>query len=88
MENEDTYKVIPNWVVASDRQNFDGMIPSFATAKTYPPVPNSTTFKCGSLAANAEDLVRASQLINIEAESIGTPEENRLNALIGKLVKI
>ena len=82
--NEDSYKLIPNWFVPSDRQNQDGMVPSFTTATTYPPVPNSETFRCGSLAANAEDLVRASELIDVETYSTGTPEEKRLNALIGK----
>ena len=83
--NEDTYKLIPNWFVTSDRQN-DGEVPSFVTMKTLPPVPNSTSFRCSSLAANAEDLTRASQLINYEAYSSGTDEEKRLDALIGKLL--
>ena len=83
--NEDTYKLIPNWFVNTNKQNDEGMVPSFVTAKTFPPIPNNTTFKCSSLAANAEDLVRASELINVEAHSDGTPEEKRLNALVGKI---
>ena len=86
--NEDTYVLIPNWFNGSDPQGEEGMVPSFKTAKTFPPIPNNTKFRCSSLAANAEDLVRASMLINIENYSGGSEEDDRLNSLIGKIKEL
>ena len=83
VENEDGYVLIPNWFNTSDPKGPEGEVPSFTTAKTYPPIPINTNFRCGSLAANAEDLVRASELINTEIEPTLSEEENRLNSLIG-----
>jgi len=83
VENEDGYVLIPNWFNTSDPKGSEGQVPSFTTAKTYPPIPNNVNFRCGSLAANAEDMVRASELINIEGDPMRSDEENRLNSLIG-----
>ena len=81
--DRDTYTMIRNWFNTSDPIK-DSKVPSFVTAHTFPPIPNDTTFKCSALAANAEDLVRASELINIEQVSEGSDEDKRLNSLIGK----
>ena len=82
----DTYTMIRNWFNTSDPLGMENEVPSFVTAHTFPPIPEDTVFKCSSLAANAEDLVRASDLINVEQTSEGSDEDRRLNSLIGKII--
>lgn len=81
--DKDTYTMMRNWFIPADPEVEHEEIPTFVTAHTYPPIPENLEFKCSSLAANAEDFVRASALITIDCESDGTDEENRLHALIG-----
>lgn len=81
--DEDTYTMIRNWFNTSDPLGIENEVPSFVTALTYPPIPEDVSFKCSSLSANAEDLVRASDLINIEQTTEGPDEDRRLNSLIG-----
>ena len=84
--DKDTYTMIRNWFNTSDPLGIENEVPSFVTALTYPPIPEDLVFKCSSLAANAEDLVRASDLINIEQTGEGSDEDRRLNALIGNII--
>ena len=81
----DTYTMIRNWFNTSDPLGAQSEVPTFVTALTFPPIPENTTFKCSSLSANAEDIVRASELVNIEQSTEGSEEDKRLNALIGKI---
>ena len=81
----DTYTMIPNhFNHKNDPLGPEMEVPSFVTAETYPPIPGDVNFKCSSLAANAEDLVRASQLINIDILDEADEESDRLDSLIGK----
>ena len=81
---EDSYTMIRNWFNSSDPLGVYNEVPSFVTALTFPPIPEDLSFKCSSLSANAEDLVRASELVNIEQSTDGSDEYKRLNSLIGK----
>ena len=78
--NEDTYAMMENFFNPSDKAS---LVPNFKTKVTLPPVPDCENFKCSALAANAEDIVRASKLMTIEEETEGSEEDQRQNALIG-----
>ena len=83
--DKDTYTMVTNhFNPKNDPLGPETQVPSFVTAQTLPPIPGDEKFKCSSLAANAEDIVRACYLINLDTGYNAIEERDRLDSLIGK----